>query len=109
MTASHRPLLLASLTAVLLLVAGRMTSAEEPLGVVKNQPAIGRFVKIDRGYMVPYTATIPGTKVTFEMQPIPGGKVKLGSPAGEAGSAKSENPHVEIEIEPFWIGTYEVT
>ena len=83
--------------------------AHEVPGLVKDQPASGRFVKTDKGFMVPYTATIPGTKVTFEMQPIPGGKVKLGSPDSEAGRAKSESPQVEIEIEPFWMGTYEVT
>jgi formylglycine-generating enzyme required for sulfatase activity len=52
---------------------------------------------------------IPGTKATFEMQPIPGGKIKLGSPDAESGHAKSESPQVEIEVEPFWIGAYEVT
>src|SRR5690242_14915140 len=105
MTASHRSLMLAVLTAALLMFLSRFASAQESLGLVKDQPAGGRFVKTGKGHMVPYTATIPGTKVTFEMQPIPGGKLKLGSPAGEAGSAKSENPQVEIEIEPFWIGT----
>src|SRR4051812_13012936 len=109
MTAFHRPLRLTALSAALLILGGRLGPAEEALGLVNGQPASGRFVKTGKGYMAPYTATIPGTKVTFEMQPIPGGKVKLGSPAGEAGSAKSENPQVEIEIEPFWIGTYEVT
>ena len=98
----------------LLLSAGLLlltspASAEETLGLVKNQPASGRYVKTEKGYMVPYKGTIPGTRVTFEMQPIPGGKVKVGSPEGEAGHAKSESPQLEIEVEPFWIGTYEVT
>lgn len=85
------------------------TNADETLGLVKEQPTTGRFVKTEKGYMVPYTATIPGTKITFEMQPIPGGKIKLGSPEGEAGHAKSESPQFEIELEPYWIGAYEVT
>ena len=83
--------------------------AEETLGLVKEQPASGRFVKTEKGFMVPYKGTIPGTKITFEMQPIPGGKIKFGSPEDEAGHVKSESPQVEIEVEPFWIGTYEVT
>jgi len=32
------------------------------LGVATDQPAEGPFVKIDGGFMVPYTATIPGTE-----------------------------------------------
>ena len=98
----------------LLLVAGMFSPgssamAEETLGLVKDQPASGRFVKTEQGYMVPFQATIPGTKVTFEMQPIPGGKINLGSPEEEAGHAKSESPQLEIEVEPFWISAYEVT
>ena len=84
-------------------------SAEETPGLVQNQPASGRFVKTERGFMVPYTATIPGTEATFEMQPIPGGKFKLGSPAAEADRKEDEGPQIEIEVEPFWMGTYEVT
>lgn len=84
-------------------------SADEPLGLAKEQPASGRYVKTEKGYMVPYKGTIPGTKVSFEMQPIPGGKIKLGSPEAETGHNKSESPQLEIEIEPFWMGTYEVT
>ena len=40
--------------------------ADEPLGLVKEQPASGRYVKTEKGYMVPYKGSIPGTKVTFE-------------------------------------------
>src|SRR5206468_3708031 len=78
-------------------------------GLVKDQPASGRFVKTDQGYMVPYKQTIPGTEATFEMQPIPGGKFKLGSPASEKGRKPDEGPQIEIEVEPFWMSTYEVT
>ena len=35
--------------------------------------------------MKAYTDTIPGTKVTFDMVPIPGGTFMMGSPAKEAG------------------------
>src|SRR5688572_24175994 len=88
---------------------GSLAAADDTLGLVKDEPASGRFVKTDRGFMVPYLANIPGTDVTFEMQPIPGGKFKLGSPAGEAGRKDDEGPQVEIEVAPFWMGTYEVT
>ena len=79
------------------------------MGLVKQQPASGRFVKTDRrGYMIPYTATIPGTDVTFQMEPIPGGKFKCGSPASEPKRKDDEGPQFEVEVEPFWMGTYEV-
>jgi sulfatase modifying factor 1 len=78
-------------------------------GLVKEQPASGRFVKTDLGFMVPYTMTIPGTEATFEMQPIPGGTFKLGSPEGEPGRKPEEGPQIEVRVEPFWMSTYEVT
>ena len=80
-----------------------------PPGLVKDQPTSGRFVKTEQGFMVPYQQTIPGTDVTFQMQPIPGGKLLLGSPESEKGHKPDEAPQVEVEIEPFWMSTYEVT
>lgn len=84
------------------------SAADEP-GFSATPPASGPVIKTDRGYMVPYTATIPGTDVKFEMIPIPGGKFKLGSPEGEAKREDCEGPQVEIEVAPFWMGKYEVT
>lgn len=91
------------------LAAGSRVHADDIPGLVAEQPASGRFVKTEVGYMVPYKMTIPGTQATFEMQPIPGGKFKLGSPAAEKGRKPEEGPQIEIEIEPFWMSTYEVT
>lgn len=88
---------------------GAADADDLPPGLVKDQPAEGRWVKTDRGYMVPYHMTIPGTEATFEMQPIPGGKFKLGSPAAEPGRRPDEGPQVEVAIEPFWMSTCEVT
>lgn len=82
---------------------------ELPRGIVKDQPAEGRFVKVEQGYMVPYAVTIPGTDVTFTMQPIPGGKFKLGSPESEKGHKSDEAPQVEVEVAPFWMAETEVT
>jgi formylglycine-generating enzyme required for sulfatase activity len=56
-----------------------------------------------------YTETIPGTKVTFEMVPIPGGKFLMGSPEGEKGRGADEGPQHLVEIDPFWMGKCEVT
>lgn len=58
---------------------------------------------------VPYLETIPGTKITFKMIPIPGGRYKMGSPEGEAGRQENEGPPFEVEISPFWMAECETT
>jgi sulfatase modifying factor 1 len=78
-------------------------------GLVKEKPTSGRFVETPLGYMVPYEATIPGSDVTYRMQPIPGGKVMAGSPVGEKGRQKDEGPQFEVIVEPFWMAEHEVT
>ena len=88
-------------------IAGHLGAAEP--GLVDSPPATGRSVKTARGYMVPYESNLPGTDVKFSMQPCPGGRLRLGSPAGETGRGDDEGPVVEIEIQPFWIATHEVT
>ena len=80
-----------------------------PLGIVKEQPADGRFVKTDQGFMVPYTTTIPGTEVEFEMVPIPGGTFLMGSPESEDDRRSDEGPQFHVVVEPFWMGKHEVT
>jgi formylglycine-generating enzyme required for sulfatase activity len=47
--------------------------------------------------------------VTFELVPIRGGTFLMGSPEGEAGRLEDEGPQHEVEIEPFWMGRFEVT
>ncbi|HNQ72793.1 MAG TPA: SUMF1/EgtB/PvdO family nonheme iron enzyme [Verrucomicrobiota bacterium] len=59
--------------------------------------------------MKAYTNVIPGTQVTFAMTPIPGGEFVMGSPDNEAGHKPDESPQHKVKIEPFWMGTYEVT
>lgn len=98
-----------SLVSLLLSVTVVSFAAEETPGWSATKPAAGRFVKTDSGYLVPYQMTIPGTEVTFEMVPIPGGKFKLGSPDSEADRKKVEGPQFEVELAPFWMGKYEVT
>lgn len=78
-------------------------------GIVKEKPTSGRFVAIEGGYMVPYTATIPGTEIQFDMIPIPGGKFMMGSPEDEEDRRADEGPQCEVSVEPFWMGKYEVT
>lgn len=99
--------------AVLLVCAGDLRlqagEAELPLGLQKEKPSEGRFVKTERGYMVPYTAMLPGTEIAYEMVPVPAGTLRWGSSLTETGREATEGPQVDVKLEPFWIGKYEVT
>ncbi len=59
--------------------------------------------------MKAYTDTIPGTKITFDMVPIPGGTFMMGSPDSEAGHKPDEGPQHKVKISPFWMEKCEVT
>ena len=61
--------------------------------------------------MKAYTAkfTADDETIHFEVVPIAGGKVVMGSPAGEEDREDDEGPRVEVTIEPFWMAKYEVT
>jgi formylglycine-generating enzyme required for sulfatase activity len=83
-------------------------AAVPTIGIVAEEPADGPFVKTEQGFMVPYTTTIPGTDVEFEMIPIPGGKFIMGSPDSEADRRDDEGPQFEVEVPPFWMGKYEI-
>jgi formylglycine-generating enzyme required for sulfatase activity len=56
-----------------------------------------------------YTETIPGSKVVFEMVPIPAGKYMMGSPDSEKGREVDEGPQHQVEVKEFWMGSREVT
>ncbi len=73
------------------------------------KPATGRFVAVGDRYMIPYTVPIPGTDISYSMEPVPGGTFRIGSPASEAGHKSDEGPLSEVTVAPFWIGKYEVT
>ena len=59
--------------------------------------------------MKPYKQKIPGTEVSYEMVPIPGGTFMMGSPDSEADRGDDEGPQHKVKLEPFWMGKYEVT
>ena len=59
--------------------------------------------------MMAYTNTIPGTRVTFAMVPIPGGEFAMGSPDSEPGRKPDEGPQHKVKISPFWMGRCEVS
>jgi formylglycine-generating enzyme required for sulfatase activity len=84
-------------------------SEANPAGIVNQKPTEGPSVETGAGHMVAYMETIPGTEVTFEMVPVPGGEFLMGSPPEEADRATDEGPLVRVKVEPFWIGKCEVT
>ena len=78
------------------------------IGIAKEKPKSGPAVKVADGYMVPYTAKIPGTDVSFEMIPVPGGKYKMGSPDDEEGRNDDEGPQIDVIVAPMWVAKTEV-
>jgi len=89
---------------------------KEAAGTDENALVAQAFARITEmtkekaaGEMKAYTVEIPGTEVTFEMLPIPGGKFKMGSPENEKGRKPDEGPQREVEVAPFWMGKCEVT
>ena len=108
----EKPILYSFYTLTLLIFFPAQLLAAPPaaeLGISKTKPAAGLAVATDQGYMVPYTVEIPGTEVTFEMVPIPGGEFLLGSPDDEADRNDDEGPQVRVKVPPFWMAKCEVT
>src|SRR5207249_2000506 len=65
--------------------------------------------KLNPAQFNPYSETIPGSDIKFDMLPIPGGTFMLGSPVSEKSRSADEGPQIEINIKPFWMGKCEVT
>ncbi|WP_243403326.1 formylglycine-generating enzyme family protein [Sphingobacterium haloxyli] len=53
-----------------------------------------------------YIQKIEGTQLEFSMEAIPGGRFIMGSDKSEK---EDEKPTHQVELDPFWMGTYEVT
>jgi formylglycine-generating enzyme required for sulfatase activity/nitrate/TMAO reductase-like tetraheme cytochrome c subunit len=56
-----------------------------------------------------YTETIPGTSVSFDMLPVPGGTFEIGSTKKEAGHRENESPVRQVEVSSFLMLETEVT
>jgi formylglycine-generating enzyme required for sulfatase activity len=59
--------------------------------------------------MKPYTASVSKAGKEFGMVVIPGGEFTMGSPGSEKDRKPDEGPQVKVKIEPFWMGSHEVT
>lgn len=90
-------------------LTGMAVADDSTPGIVSEKPAQGPSVELDGKYMVPYSVTIPGSDVTFEMIPVPGGTYKMGSPESEEDRAEDEGPQLTIEVDPMWVAKTEVT
>lgn len=98
-----------ALLSLLFAFATSKLAAADPAGISKDKPTSGPSVKVDAGYMVPYTLTVPGSKVEIEMIPVPGGTFKFGSPEEEDGFEEDQGPQVEVKVGPMWVAKYETT
>jgi sulfatase modifying factor 1 len=80
-------------------------------GIVKERPSGGQFVELADGYMVPYTTTIPGTTVQYEMIPVPAGKLPVMEDLGRPQENQRQSERVThfVTIAPFWVGKYEIS
>ena len=94
---------------VLPAIADEQPSSAEVPGIVANKPTDQQSIATDQGFMVPYTEKIPGTEITFEMIPIPGGEFLLGSPEDETDRNADEGPQVRVKVAPFWMAKCEIT
>ncbi|GAB3024172.1 formylglycine-generating enzyme family protein [Spirosoma pulveris] len=56
-----------------------------------------------------YTQTVPGSNQSYALVAIPGGTYMMGSPATEKGRSADEGPQHKVQVEPFYMGKYEVT
>ncbi len=89
--------------------ASDSAAAKLPAGISLEKPADGPAIQVAEGWMVPYEERIPGTDVTFEMIPIPGGEFLLGSPDEEADRNDDEGPQLRVKVEPMWVAKQEVS
>ena len=88
------------------------TGNDLTLGISKSKPETGPFVAIaggKGGYMVPYVQALERTNIIFEMIPVPGGLIDVGSPAEEPGRSEDEGPQYTVELEPYWVAKTELT
>lgn len=90
-------------------LAERSGAAEGLKGISPEKPESGPSVEVEGGFMVPYTERIPGTDVTFEMIPVPGGTYLMGSPESEENRSPDEGPQVKVKVEPMWVAKEEVS
>ena len=96
------------LTCALTSISASADNPASTLGIVSEQPADGVSVRVGDAFLVPYTETIPGTDITFEMVPIPAGTYLMGSPDAEPDRKDDEGPQVKVNVDAMWVAKWEV-
>ncbi len=89
-------------------VDNSVAEAEETVAEI-HKKIVENLKVTTQAQMQPYKQVVPGTDVSYEMVPIPGGQFVMGSPASEAGRNADEGPQHNVAIQPFWMGKYEIT
>ena len=86
-------------------------AATEDLETVNtiHQAILAKLDVTNQAQMKPYAEKLAGSEVTFELLPISGGELLMGSPDNERGRKPDEGPQHRVAIEPFWMGKHEVT
>jgi formylglycine-generating enzyme required for sulfatase activity len=72
-------------------------------------PSVAAPLATGAGARAAFTQTIPGSTISFDMVPLPGGTFTMGSPAREKGRNKDEGPQRQVTLRPFFMGKHEVT
>ena len=72
-------------------------------------PGLQEFAPPQPEEMKPYSESLPGTNLKFEMVPIPGGTFIMGSPTNQRGRQPDEGPQHKVSIHPFWMEKTEMT
>src|SRR5438132_13418965 len=88
---------------ILLVIAGSFLLFDDPASSAPLEP------KTEKATHEKYTEKIPGSEVSFDMLPIPGGTYMMGSPKDEKGRAADEGPQHPVQVKPFWMGKCAVT
>ncbi|MGE3174334.1 MAG: formylglycine-generating enzyme family protein [Planctomycetota bacterium] len=97
-----------NLSLLMLFLGGAVLPAQErPAANGSTAAAAPPAAPVTNGF-APYTETIPGGAVSFDMVPIDGGTFAMGSPGSEAGRTEHEGPQIEVRVAPFWMGRCEV-
>ncbi|MCH2595095.1 MAG: SUMF1/EgtB/PvdO family nonheme iron enzyme [Pirellulales bacterium] len=74
-----------------------------------HQKIVKQSKKSHQERMENYSQKIPETGAHFSMTAIAGGKFEMGGLEDNQQGKSARSHQIEVEIRPFWIGTYEVT
>jgi formylglycine-generating enzyme required for sulfatase activity len=77
--------------------------------VERIHASIAARAEEEQAELLDYSSTVPKTGAAYHMVAVAGGEFLMGSPPGEPGREEIEGPQLQVAVDPFWIGKYEVT